>query len=294
MPVAKMKGDGLFEIREKIQLSHSVSLFRIVAPKIAQKRRVGQFIMLRLNEQGERIPLTIVDSDPAAGTITIIVQKVGKTSAMLGALQEGDVILDVAGPLGKPCHIENFGHAVCVGGGIGTAPVYPVTRALKEAGNIVTSIIGSKTKDLIILEEEMAGTSDRLFVTTDDGSYGHHGFVTAILGRLIEEGPKIDIVFAVGPLQMMSAVCDVTRPHQIRTMVSLNPVMVDGTGMCGGCRVTIGGKIRFVCVDGPEFEGHEVDFNELLRRNRSYLKEEEKAMEEMAHHEGPRCYERNG
>jgi ferredoxin--NADP+ reductase len=288
-----VKGDELFEITEKIQLSHGVSLFRIAAPKIAQKRRAGQFIMLRLNEQGERIPLTIVDSDAASGTITIIVQEAGKTTAMLGALQEGDVILDVAGPLGKPSHIENFGHAVCVGGGIGTAPLYPVASVLKEAGNNVTSIIGSRAKDLIILEEEMARTSDLLFVTTDDGSYGHHGYVTEILGQLIEEGPKIDIVFAIGPLQMMSAVCDVTRPHRIRTTVSLNPVMVDGTGMCGGCRVTIGGKTRFVCVDGPEFDGHEVDFNELLRRNRSYFKEEKRAMEEMAYHEGPRCYERN-
>jgi ferredoxin--NADP+ reductase len=289
-----VKGDELFEIREKIQLSRGISLFRIAAPKIAQKHRAGQFIMLRLNEQGERIPLTIVDSDPAAGTITLIVQEVGKTSAMLGTLHEGDVILDVAGPLGKPSRIEHFGHAVCVGGGIGTAPVYPVARALKEAGNQVTSIIGSRTKELIILEKEMERTSDRLIVTTDDGSYGRRGFVTGVLGQLIEDGPKIDIVFAIGPLQMMSAVCDVTRPHRIRTMVSLNPVMVDGTGMCGGCRVTIGGGIRFACVDGPEFDGHEVDFEELLRRNRSYLQEEKKAMEEMAYHEGPRCYEGNG
>jgi ferredoxin/flavodoxin---NADP+ reductase len=284
----------LFEITEKIRLSHSVSLFRIAAPRIARKRRAGQFIMLRLNEQGERIPLTIVDSDFAEGTITIIVQEVGKTTGMLGALQKGDVILDVAGPLGKPCHIENFGHAVCVGGGIGVAPVYPITRALKDAGNRVTSVIGARTKDLIILEREMERTSDRLLVATDDGSYGHHGFVTQIVSRLIEEGNRIDIVFAIGPLPMMNAVCNVTRPHGIRTMVSLNPVMVDGTGMCGGCRVTIGGKIRFVCVDGPEFDGHEVDFEELLRRNRSYIGEEKRAMDELTSHEGPRCYERNG
>ncbi len=284
----------MFEIKEKIQLSHTVSLFRIRAPKIAEKRRAGQFVILRINEQGERIPLTIVDSDTAAGTITIISQEVGKTTGMLGALREGDMILDVVGPLGRPVHIENFGEAVCVGGGIGTAPIYPIAMALKEGGNNVTSIIGSRTKDLIILEREMEKTSDRIFVATDDGSYGHHGFVTQILERLIDDGMKIGIVFAIGPLPMMNAVCNVTRPHLIKTMVSLNPIMVDGTGMCGACRVTIGGKIRFVCVDGPEFDGHEVDFEELLRRNRSYFKEEKMAMEELTYHEGPRCYERSG
>jgi NAD(P)H-flavin reductase len=208
------KETALFEITEKIRLAHSVWLFRIAAPKIAGKRRAGQFIMLRLHQHGERIPLTIVDSDATEGTITIIVQEVGKTTMMLGALQRGDAILDVAGPLGKPCHIENFGHAVCVGGGIGAAPVYPIARALKQAGNAVTSIIGSRTKDLVILEEEMEKTSDRLLVATDDGSYGQHGLVTGILGQLIDEGPGIDIVFAIGPLQMMKAVCDVTRPHR--------------------------------------------------------------------------------
>jgi ferredoxin--NADP+ reductase len=283
----------LFEITEKTRLAHGVWLLKIAAPKIARKRKAGQFIMIRLNEQGERVPLTIVDSDPAAGTITIIVQEVGKTTRMIGALQKGDAVMDVAGPLGKPCHIENFGHAVCVGGGIGTAPAYPIARALKQAGNTVTSIIGCRTKDLLILEREIEATSDRLFVATDDGSYGHHGLVTGILGRLIDEGTKVDIVFAIGPLQMMSAVCAVTRPHHMKTMVSLNPVMVDGTGMCGGCRVTIGEKIRFVCVDGPEFDGHDVDFEELLRRNRSYFREEKMAGEAVAGHDGPRCYERN-
>lgn len=283
----------VFEIKKKVQLSHTVSLFRIKAPKIAEKRKAGQFVMLRVNEQGERIPLTIVDSDPVEGTITIISQEVGKTTAMLGALQEGDVIQDLVGPLGRPFHIENFGETVCVGGGIGTAPIYPIAKALKEAGNSVTSIIGSRTKDLIILEKEMEKTSDRIFVATDDGSYGHHGFVTQILERLIEEGMEIGIVVAVGPLPMMNAVCNVTRRHSIKTMVSLNPLMVDGTGMCGGCRVSIGGKIKFACVDGPEFDGHEVDFEELMRRNRSYFREEKMAMEELTYHEGPRCYERS-
>ncbi|MBI5286785.1 MAG: sulfide/dihydroorotate dehydrogenase-like FAD/NAD-binding protein, partial [Deltaproteobacteria bacterium] len=250
----------MFEIIEKRQLSHTVSLFRIKAPKIALKRKAGQFIILRLHEHGERIPLTIVDSNRREGTITIISQEVGKTTAMLGALDKGDYIMDVVGPLGRPTHIENFGTAICVGGGIGTAPVYPIAKALKEAGNRVISIIGARTKDLLILEEEMKGTSDDIFVTTDDGTYGHHGFVTQILQRLIDDKRKLDIVIAIGPIPMMRAVCNITRPHNIHTVVSLNPIMVDGTGMCGVCRVTIGGKTRFVCVDGPEFDGHQVDF----------------------------------
>lgn len=283
----------MFEITEKIQLSHSVALFRIKAPKIALKRRAGQFIILRLNEHGERIPLTIVDSDTGEGTITIISQEVGKTTGMLGSLEKGDHILDVVGPLGKPAEINRFGTVVCIGGGIGAAPVYPIARELKSAGNKLISIIGARSKNLLILEREMQNVSDEIFVATDDGSYGHHGFVTQILERLIYEPVKIDMVLAVGPLPMMNAVCNVTRPHKIHTMVSLNPVMVDGTGMCGACRVTIGGKNRFACVDGPEFDGHLVDFEELLRRNRSYFTEEKMAMEELTYHEGPRCYERN-
>lgn len=283
----------MFEITKKIQLSHSVALFKIKAPKIAQKRRAGQFIILRLNEYGERIPLTIVDSDTVEGTITIISQEMGKTTGMLGALGEGDHILDVVGPLGNPTEINKIGTVVCIGGGIGTAPVYPIAKELKSAGNKVISIIGARSKNLLILEREMRSISDEIFVATDDGSYGHHGFVTQILERLIDEPVAIDMVLAVGPLPMMNAVCNVTRPHKLHTVVSLNPIMVDGTGMCGACRVTIGGRIRFVCVDGPEFNGHEVDFEELLRRNRSYFTEEKMAMEELTYHEGPRCYERN-
>ncbi len=290
------KGESteMFEITEKRELAHLVKLLKIRAPRIAKKRKAGQFVVLRLNEHGERIPLTIADSDAEEGTITIIVQEVGKTTAMLSSKRKGDTILDVVGPLGKPTHIENYGTAVCVGGGIGTAVTYPIGRALKDAGCRVVSIIGSRTKDLLILEEEMRSVSDEFFVTTDDGSYGHHGFVTNVLDALIKEGMKIDIVLAVGPVPMMRAVSEVTRPHGIHTMVSLNPIMVDGTGMCGACRVTIGGQTRFVCVDGPEFDGHEVDFDELIRRNRSYLKEERMAMEEFAYHEGPRCYEKRG
>jgi ferredoxin--NADP+ reductase len=283
----------LFEIVYKRQLSHTVALFRVKAPKIARKRKAGQFIIIRINEHGERIPLTIVDSDIEEGTITIISQEVGKTTEMLGELEKGDHILDVVGPLGRPVPTDNFGTAVCIGGGIGTAPIYPIAQALKAAGNKVISIVGARTKDLLILEPEMTKTSDEIFIATDDGSYGHHGFVTQILQRLLESTVRIDIVFAVGPLPMMNAVCNVTRPRKILTMVSLNPIMVDGTGMCGACRVTVGGKNRFVCVDGPEFNGHEVDFEELMRRNRSYYNEEKMAMEELTYHEGPRCYERN-
>lgn len=282
----------MFEIIEKKQLSHTVALLRIKAPMIAKKRRAGQFIIIRLNEHGERIPLTIVDSDIQEGTITIISQEVGKTTAMLGALDKGDSILDVVGPLGMPTHIENFGTVVCVGGGIGAAPVYPIAKALKAAGNTVISIIGARTKGLLILEDEMKKTSDEIHITTDDGSYGHHGFVTQILQKLIDEQRKISLVVGIGPVPMMKAVCNVTRPYKIHTVVSLNPIMVDGTGMCGACRVTIGGKNRFVCVDGPEFDGHEVDFEELIKRNRGYLKEEKMAMEELTYHEGNKCCER--
>jgi len=283
----------LFEIVYKKQLSHTIALFKVKAPKIAEKRKAGQFIIIRINERGERIPLTIVDSDAKEGTISIISQEVGRTTELLGGLEKGDHILDVVGPLGKPVRIENFGTSVCIGGGIGTAPIYPIAQTLKAAGNKVVSIIGARTKDLLILEGEMVKTSDEIFVATDDGSYGHHGFVTQILQRMIDSAMRLDIVFAVGPLPMMNAVCNVTRPHKILTMVSLNPIMVDGTGMCGACRVTIGGKNRFVCVDGPEFDGHEVDFDELMRRNRSYYNEEKMALEELTYHEGPRCYERN-
>ncbi len=281
----------MYEITEKVELSHTVYYFKVRAPLIAKKRKAGQFVVLRLNEAGERIPLTIVDSDEKHGTIGLIVQEVGKTTAMLGRMGVGDNILDVVGPLGRPTHIENYGVAVCVGGGIGVAPVLPIAVAMKQAGNKVISIIGARNKGLLILEKEMRETSDEVHITTDDGSCGHHGFVTQVLQRLIDEGVKIGCVVGIGPVPMMKAVANVTRPHNILTYVSLNPIMVDGTGMCGACRVSVGGKVRFVCVDGPEFNGAEVDFDELILRNRSYLKEEKMAMEEAMYHEGPRCYE---
>lgn len=282
----------MYEIIEKAELAHTVYQFKIKAPLIAKKRKAGQFVVLRLNEMGERIPLTIVGSDDKEGTITIIVQEVGKSTAMLGDMTVGDSILDVVGPLGKPTHIENFGIAVCVGGGIGTAPVLPIAKAMKEAGNKVVSIMGARNKGLLILENEMREASHELHVTTDDGSYGHHGFVTQVLQKFIDEGMKIGCVVGIGPVPMMRAVANVTRPYNIQTVVSLNPIMVDGTGMCGACRVTIAGKNQFVCVDGPEFNGHEVNYDELMLRNRSYIKEEKAAMEEFTYHEGAKCYER--
>lgn len=251
-------------------LASNIKRFEIEAPKIARKRKAGQFVILRLKEGGERIPLTIADSDPEKGTITIIVQGIGKTTMELNAMNAGDSIQDVVGPLGKPSHIEKFGTAVSIGGGVGTAIAYPTAVALKEAGNETISIIGGRTKEFVILEDEMKKVCDEVYPTTDDGSYGYHGFVTQKLKDLIDSGKKIDFVLAIGPIPMMKAVAEVTRPYGIQTVVSLNPVMVDGTGMCGGCRATVDDKTVFVCVDGPEFDAHKVDFETLARRNRTY------------------------
>ena len=266
-------------IIEKQDLSENVVRMVLAAPEIARKRRAGQFIILKIDEPGERIPLTIVDSDVEAGTITIIFQVVGKTTAALAAMKAGDEISDVQGPLGNPTEIENFGHVVCIGGGVGVGVVYPLAAALKKAGNRVTSIIGARTQNLLILEEEMRKVSDRLIVATDDGSYGFHGFVSAVLQNLIDAKERIDRVFAIGPVPMMRVLCEVTRPHGIPTVVSLNPVMVDATGMCGACRVAVAGKTKFTCVDGPEFDGHQVDFALLTSRLRMYQPQEKQSME---------------
>ena len=266
-------------IIEKTDLSENVVKMVLAAPVIAQKRRAGQFIILKIDEKGERIPLTIVDSDAGAGTITIIFQVVGKTTAMMSRLKAGDSIHDVLGPLGNPTEIENYGRVVCVGGGVGVGVVYPLTAALKKAGNEVVSIIGSRTKDLLILEKEMGAISDKLIVTTDDGSYGVHGFVSQVLQQMIDKGEKIDRVFAIGPIPMMRVISEVTRPHGIKTIVSLNSIMVDATGMCGACRVAVAGKTKFACVDGPEFDGHEVDFKLLADRLRMYCDQELQAFE---------------
>ena len=258
-------------------IAPNIKRIEISAPKISEKRKAGQFVIIRINDHGERIPLTIADSDKEKGTITIIVQGIGKTTKELNSLESGDFIADVVGPLGKPSHIENFGTAISIGGGVGTAIAYPTAVALKQAGNHTISIIGGRTKEFVILEKEMKEICDEVFITTDDGSYGKHGFVTDQLKELIDQR-KIDFVLAIGPIPMMRAVAEVTKEKNIPTVVSLNPVMVDGTGMCGGCRAMVDGKTVFVCVDGPEFDAHKVDFETLGRRNRTYLMQESNAL----------------
>ncbi len=267
----------MFAILKKEELSEQITLFEIEAADIARKARPGNFFILRTHEQGERIPLTIADFDRGKGTITAVFQKVGKTTHHLGALNEGDVISDVIGPLGNPSHIENFGKVVCVGGGVGIAPIYPITRALKETGNKVTSIIGARSKSILFWEEKMRKVSDDLIITTDDGSYGMKAVVTVPLEEILNR-EKVNIVFAIGPAIMMKFVCKTTEKYGIKTIVSLNSIMIDATGMCGGCRVEVGGETKFTCVDGPEFDGHKVDFDLLMKRLQSYLVEEKIAM----------------
>lgn len=261
-------------------MAPDIKLFRIEAPAIARKRQAGQFVILRVHEYGERIPLTIADSDHDTGTITLIVQGVGKTTKLLNSLEAQDTICDVVGPLGKPSEIHVYGTTVVMGGGLGAAIAYPTAKALKEAGNHVISIVGARTKELVILEQEIGAISDELCITTDDGSYAEKGFVTEKLKALINAGRKLALVLAIGPIPMMRAVAEVTRPHGIKTMVSLNPIMVDGTGMCGGCRVVVDNKTQFACVDGPEFDAHQVDFAVLTSRNSMYREAERLSLEE--------------
>lgn len=260
----------MYPIVSKKVLCPTITQFEIQAPFVARKRKAGNFVMIRVHEGGERIPLTIADSNPAEGTITLIVQAVGGTTKLLCAKNAGESLLDVVGPLGNPTPIENHGVVACVGGGVGTAELYPIARALKDAGNTVYTIIGARSQELVILEEEMKACSDEVFVTTDDGSYARKGFVTDQLKDLLDAPTGINAVYAIGPLPMMKAVSNQTQPYGVVTYVSLNTVMVDGTGMCGGCRVTVDGQMKFACVDGPEFEGHRVDFDELMMRNRTY------------------------
>jgi ferredoxin--NADP+ reductase len=241
----------VYPIVAKTTLSPTIVRFVIVAPFIARKRKAGNFVMVRVDQHGERIPLTIADGDPETGTITLIVQAVGKTTKLLCSRNVGDALLDVVGPLGNPTPISMHGSVVCVGGGVGTAELYPIARALKDAGNTVHTIIGARSRDLIILEEEMRVFSDSVTVTTDDGSYGRKGFVTDQLKDTLDSSSMIGAVFAIGPLPMMKAVSQLTKPYGVHTLVSLNTIMVDGTGMCGGCRVTVGGTMKFACVDGP-------------------------------------------
>lgn len=267
------------KILDKSAIADGICRFIIEAPKIARKRKAGNFVVVRANEYAERIPLTIVDSDLERGSITLIVQGVGKSTRLLNSLNPGDELADVIGPLGHPTPIDSFGSVACIGGGVGTAEVLPIARAAKAAGNEVVSIIGARTHGLLILEDEMREASDELYVVTDDGSYERQGLVVDPLSDLIFEGRSFDVVYAIGPMPMMRAVADLTEPYNIKTLVSLNPIMIDGTGMCGGCRVVVDGKTRFACVDGPEFDAHQVDFDTLIRRNRAYAAEEKIALE---------------
>ncbi|MBQ7479614.1 MAG: sulfide/dihydroorotate dehydrogenase-like FAD/NAD-binding protein [Selenomonadaceae bacterium] len=260
----------MFKILRKEELSPGVYAMDIEAPRVAKKAQAGQFIVLRVDEKGERIPLTIADFDREAGKILIVFQVIGASTMQLAAMEAGESLLDFVGPLGQPSEIEKMGTVVVVGGGIGVAPTYPIARAMKEAGNKVIAIMGAKTKDILIMEEEMKAVTDEVVVTTDDGSYGIKGFVTNAVQMLVDRGEKIDQITAIGPVIMMKSVADATRNLGIRTIVSLNPIMVDGTGMCGGCRVQVGDETKFACVDGPEFDGHLVDFKGLMSRQRMY------------------------
>lgn len=274
----------MFRILDTRQLASDVKWFKIHAPLVAKHRQPGQFVIIRVTDNGERVPLTMADADPQAGTIELIVKAVGKTTMMLCRKNAGDTILDVMGPLGLPTHIERVGHAVLVGGGVGTAVIYPLAKALKQVGCYVSSITGGRTRELVVLEEELKKVSDVVYATTDDGSYGFKGTVADKLAELLKDKSRpIGTVYCAGPVPMMRAIAELTRPHGIPTIVSLNPIMVDGTGMCGGCRVTVGGKTKFACVDGPEFDGHEVDYAELADRLTAYRPQERQALERWEH-----------
>jgi ferredoxin--NADP+ reductase len=270
----------LYRIIRKEVLAPDLKLFEVDAPLVARSAQAGQFIMLRIDEFGERIPLTIADFDSQKGSVTVIFQEIGKSTQLLGRLEENDCVLDFVGPLGMPSHIEQFGRVVMIGGGVGVAPIHPVAREMKRAGNEVISVLGARTRDLIIMEDAMKAASTEVIITTDDGSYGRKGFVTQVLQELISNRAPIDLVVAIGPMVMMEAVCKVTREPGIPTVVSLNPIMVDGTGMCGACRIKVGAETKFACVDGPEFDGHLVDWDLAKRRSRMFLAEEKQAVAE--------------
>lgn len=272
----------MHKIVKKKKLNPEICLVEFEAKDLAIAASPGQFVILRIDEEGERFPLTIYDFDRGKGTITVVCQAVGVSTKKLCALEEGEAILDVAGPLGHATDTENIGKVICIGGGVGTAEAYPIARAMKEAGNDVTVIIGARSKDLVICEDEIKEFCDKVYVTTDDGSYGKKGFVTDVLKELIAK-EKYDLVFAIGPAIMMKMVAEMTRPDKIKTLVSLNSIMIDGTGMCGGCRVQQEGKSKFACVDGPEFDGHLIDFDDLITRGARYEEKEKKANE---HYEG--------
>ncbi|MGE5485186.1 MAG: sulfide/dihydroorotate dehydrogenase-like FAD/NAD-binding protein [Ignavibacteriales bacterium] len=278
----------MYRILEKRVLSPVTKKFVLSAPLIAKKAEPGQFVIVRNGETGERIPLTIADFDREKGTVTIVFQEVGKTTRELGTLEAGDSVTDVVGPLGVAAELPASGCVACVAGGVGVAPMYPKAKAMHEKGVRVVSVVGARSQDLIIMEEEMKAVSSELHICTDDGSRGFHGFVSDRLKELIEQGATFDEVVAIGPLPMMRATVEVTRPLGLKTWVSLNPIMVDGTGMCGACRVTVGGETKFCCVDGPMFDGHQVDFKEAMRRSQMYSDEEKRALE--VHAGGCRCH----
>ena len=269
----------MYKIIRKENLNNTVTLMEIYAPLVARKAEPGQFIILRVDEEGERIPLTIADFDREKGTITIIYQIVGATTIQLDSKNEGEYIQDFVGPLGVPTHTEGLKKVIIVGGGVGCAIAYPVAKKLHQLGCEVHSIIGFRNKDLVILEKQFSDVSDKLIIMTDDGSYGEQGVVTKPLKELIENDNSYDAVITIGPLIMMKFVVATTKPHNLKTIVSMNPIMIDGTGMCGGCRLTVGGKVKFACVDGPDFDGFEVDFDEAISRSRSYKEHEQKAKE---------------
>jgi len=269
----------VYKILAREDLAPVTKLFRVEAPEVARKALPGQFVVVRIDERGERIPLTIADWDLAEGSLTLIFQEVGATTMRLGTLRAGDVLADLIGPLGLPSEIHNFGTVVCVGGGVGIAPVYPIARALREAGNHVISIIGARNKDLLFWEDKMRSVSDELIVCTDDGSYARKALVTEPLKELLENRNSVDRVLAIGPAIMMKFCCRTTQPFGVKTIVSINSIMVDATGMCGACRISVGGQTKFVCVDGPDFDGHQVDWDLLMARQRIYLDEEKLALE---------------
>ncbi len=271
----------MYKIIKKQDLAPNITRFSVEAPEVARSRKPGQFVVIRAEETSERVPLTIVDSDPEKGTIDLIIQKAGFSTTRLVGFKVGDEFLDVLGPLGRPTDMEKYGTVVCVGGGVGTAVLYPIVKGLKEAGNEVITINGARNKELLILEEELGAISDELIITTDDGSYGVKGFGSTVLQGLIDNKKNIDLVVAIGPTMMMKAVAEVTRPYKIHTIASLNAIMIDGTGMCGGCRVTVGNEVKFACVDGPEFDAHLVNFDEQIAKHHYYDKEQKCQMDQM-------------
>ncbi len=266
------------KVLDNVQIGPLTWKMKVEIPRLVAKAKAGQFVIIRVNEEGERVPMSIAGLDRASGSLIIIYQVVGKTSALMTTVLAGGELSDCVGPLGMPSHVENWGTACVIGGGIGIAPVYPIAQAYKEAGNKLITIIGARSKDLLFYEEEHKAVADELYVCTDDGSYGHHGFVSDVLKKLLDDGVKIGMIMAIGPVPMMRVVSNLTKQYEVPTWVSLNPLMIDGTGMCGGCRVSIGGETKFACVDGPDFDGHQVDFDLLTRRLSAYHEQEREAM----------------